>query len=163
MTLEDGQWRLLSDLGETPPVDVTLGPDTDYQIIAVSGRGLGPLRSRQYARAGADGISFGREYRDGRTFTFEGTLRGTTISEEGCWSDLTTAEAWELILALEAAWDMPTIRQQSRTVGWLYEKVPGEADDRVFTGRPDRFDYDTTNIYRGVVMWVATFNLMTSR
>lgn len=159
MTLEDGQWAIKPVSGDPY---VVLGVDTDYPVMAVSGRGLGPLRSRQYAKAGSDGIVFGREYRDGRTFTIEGTLIGQTEDEDGCLSDLTEEEAWTLILALEAAWDVPE-RQEPRSVVYLLEKVAGEADDRVYAGRPDRFDYDTSNIYRGVVTWVGTFNVMTSR
>lgn len=131
------------------------GEGTNLIVDNITGLGLGPKRSKFFANPGADGVTFGREYRDGKTITIEGHTK----------HGLTAAAALDAIEALEAKWDgigaVATNRRQPRTTKELKIKWPGRVD-RTILGRPNRFDYDPQMLAQGRILWSATFEAATA-
>lgn len=132
---------------------VTFGTGTVYKVENITGLGLGPKRSRIYEIPGGDGVEFGREYRNGKLITFEGSI---ALPQD-------PAGAFTAALTLEGAWDgigAGTGRVQPRTTRELRLKFPGQLE-RVILGRSNRFDYDIAKAKFGHILWQATFEAAT--
>lgn len=130
---------------------LSVGQNSPYCGRIVSGMGLGPTRARIYQNPGADGVKFGREFRDGKTLVLEGS-----IHEEDCAGEVTPMG---LALALEAAWNWQGRKTPQATVN-LSLKWPGVAEYSL-AGRPDLFDYDVVRLGQEIILWSATFNAAT--
>lgn len=127
----------------------SIGQTSDYCGRIVSGLGLGPVRARTYPNPGEDGITFGREFRNGKTIMFEGSIHAET-----CGSDITPMG---LLLDLEEEWNWSGRSAPKATVD-LTLKWPGVAEYDL-EGRPDLFDYDVSFLgQQGLILWSGTFN-----
>ena len=127
----------------------SIGQTSPYCGRVVSGMGLGPTRSRVYPNPGADGVKFGREYRDGKTITLEGS-----IHEEDCGGGSTPIS---LLLELEEQWNWSGRMVPQATVD-LTMKWPGISEYSL-AGRPDLFDYNVVHLgQQNLILWSATFN-----
>lgn len=140
MTLADFQYSIGG---------VVMGPGTIYRLSNVAGFGLGPKRGKVFANPGADGVLWGREYRDGNTITFEGRIRCLDEADP-------PAAAYAGLIALRAAFSGDAIRQGPRTTQLLGFKMPGQPE-RSVAGRPDAFDPDLGQLGIGLVTFSATF------
>lgn len=127
---------------------VSIGQTSIYCGRIVSGMGLGPARPRVYPNPGADGVTFGREFRNGKTIMFEGSIHAEEC--EGGDSPMS------LLLDLEAEWDWSGRTDPKATVD-LTLKWPGVAE-YTLAGRPDLFDYDVVRLGQEIILWSATFN-----
>jgi hypothetical protein len=128
---------------------VTFGGKTVYAISSVSGFGLGGKREKVFQVPGADGVEWGREYRNGPTITFEGVIE--------CHRD--PAAAYAAMLTLRAAFDGKGTgsRVTPRTTKLLGLKWPGQAEMTI-AGRPDRFDPVIADDFAlGLIPFSATF------
>lgn len=128
---------------------VSIGQTSIYCGRIVSGLGLGTVRSRQYPNPGEDGITFGREFRNGKVIMFEGSIHG-----DQCESD---TSPMSLVLELESEWNWSGRTDPKATVD-LTLKWPGVAEYDL-EGRPDLFDYDVVRLgQQDLILWSATFN-----
>lgn len=128
---------------------VVLGTDTEYPLSEVTGLGLAPKRPKRYQIPGADGVEWGREYRDGNLLTFEGIVT--------CPGD--PAAAWAARRALLEAFSGGTgagSRFRPRTTVVLSAKWPGQAVVEI-PGRPDRCDVSLAQLVLGLIPFTATF------
>lgn len=130
---------------------ISIGQNSLYCGRVVSGLGLGPVRTRIYPTPGADGVKFGREYRDGKTITLEGSVNSDSCAGE--------ASPMTLILALDAQWNWSGRKTPLATVN-LTLKWPGVLEYSI-AGRPDVFDYDVVHLGNEIILWSATFNAAT--
>lgn len=99
----------------------------------------------------SDGVIFGRDYRGGRTITFEGnviTLPGPTT-------------ALDALEQLEAAWDPEEVRTQPGDVAVLRMRRGGRIR-RVY-GRPRRFRSTSRMTSHGWIPFVCDFETIDSR
>jgi hypothetical protein len=129
----------------------SIGQTSVYCGRIVSGMGLGPIRSKVYSNPGADGVKFGREYRDGKTLVFEGSIHA-----EDCEGEDTPMG---LLLDLEEAWDWSGRTTPQATVD-LTLKWPG-VSEYTLAGRPGLFDYDVVRLGQEIILWSATFSTVT--
>lgn len=136
MPLADFQWSLGG---------VVFGPGTVYRLSSVAGLGLGSKRAKVFEVPGADGVEWGREYRNGPTITFEGEIR--------CDGD--PAAAYAAMVALRAVWTGAT-RTSPRTTQPLTVKMPGQAEATI-AGRPEMFDPVLAQLGIGRIPFSATF------
>lgn len=127
---------------------VHIGQNSVYCGRVVSGMGLGPVRERIYSNPGEDGITFGREFRNGKIITFEGSIHA-----DECGSDLTPMA---LLLDLEDEWNWSGRTTPKATVD-LVLKWPG-VDEYTLEGRPGLFDYDVVRLGQELILWSGTFN-----
>lgn len=128
------------------------GAGTACQIDRVTGLGLGPKETRVFRNPGADGVAFGREYRNGKNIVYEGHIQINT----GTATERASA-ALNAVEALQAAWDNPVIRTTPRATSTLRIKWPGRAE-KVIPGRPGSFDWDPQAVAQGRILWSATFD-----
>lgn len=126
----------------------SIGQTSIYCGRIVSGLGLGPVRPRVYPNPGEDGITFGREFRNGKTIMLEGSIHA-----EECESGVTPMG---LLFDLEEEWNWSGRTEPKATVD-LTLKWPG-IEEYSLAGRPDLFDYDVVKLGQELILWSATFN-----
>lgn len=124
---------------------VVFGTGTIYLIEDVTGLGLGDKREKVFANPGADGVAWGREYRNGPTITFTGQVV--------CERD--PAAAYSGMLALRSAFDGSN-RTGTKTSQVLGIKMPGQVEGAI-AGRPGRFDPVMSQLAIGIIPFAATF------
>lgn len=132
--------------------DIVAGPETRIPLGKISGLGTAPLRDVTYDNPGADGRSFGREYRSGRDLVFEGS-----VAVPGAQSTV-----WGISGELEAWFDATDYRRDPRKVTSLRFRRPG-SQTRVVYGRPDRYDPEMEQAVHGFIPWSAIFRAADDR
>lgn len=136
MALSDFQFSLAG---------VTFGRGTVYHVQNVTGLGLGAKRGKVFANPGADGVKWGREYRDGNTITWEAEIR--------CDGD--PAAAWAAMKTIRTAF-AGVGRTSPQTTQPLVIRMPGDVEVTI-QGRPDQFDPALSQLGIGRIPFNATF------
>lgn len=121
MALVDGQWRLVY-----PGTDLVFGDGDPYVIAPVPELGSVEPEVQDTPYPSADGTRFGRDYRPGRTVTFEFGVNK--------YAEVDGADAHG---TLAKAWRADAIRTTPGAVAELHVRRAGR--ERVAYGRPRRF------------------------
>lgn len=143
--MNDGQWRLVypgtdllwSGTGATP---------LHYMAVDL---GDAEVRAADVERQGGDGLQMGRDFRGGRTLTFELGI------------DATPASVHDLMDELAAAWDAGAIRDDPGAVAELRCAYRGQ--ERVVYGRPRRLALDGREHIWGRAEAIADFRAVDHR
>lgn len=133
--------------------DFTFGRGTEFKIARVD-FGSADITEGSIPNPRADGVRFGRDYKGGRTITFEGNIFGvpadTSVGRpEG---------AYHSLERIETAWEDPSLRLNPGEVKRLSMHRAGRS--RCVFGRPGRFASTSGAGMRG---WLPiTFDFKTS-
>jgi len=133
VTLSEGQWAIDG---------VVMGPGTDFNVSRFE-IGSPDIRASDQPRAREDGDEFGRDYKGGRTVTFELNALGSDYG------------VLERLAVLEEAWDAEAVRVQPGAAAVL-SYCRGGQTRRVY-GRPRRFAPATDLDYLGNVPITCDF------
>ncbi len=146
MTLTEGQWAITT--GESM---VVMGPGTPYNVAGFE-IGEPDMRNSDKPRAREDGDEFGRDYRGGRTITFD--LNALSDPDEPI-IEIRHREVLNHLAVLESAWDAELARTQPGATSVLSYCRAGQTR-RVF-GRPRRFQPISTMDWAGNVPVTCDF------
>ena len=138
--MRDHQWRLTY-----PGTDLLFGSGAD-EVFNLTAPDLGDvdIRSADAERPRADGLSFGTDYRGGRTITFDLGIRGT---------DETAARA--ALGRLTSAWKADAVRSVPGATAELQMAYGGH--ERAVLGRPRRFAAHLQDAKTGFIAVTADF------
>lgn len=142
----DGQWRLVY-----PGVDYLWDSFGKLPVFnqAPVDFGDAEVRSQDVSQPHSDGDLFGRDFRGGRTITFDLAVNGPD------------EEVHDRLDELATVWDADAIRRQPGGVAELRCAFRGR--ERVAYGRPRRFATDVKHVFHGVAGAVADFQTVDHR